>query len=170
MLPVMDGAMPVWKMVEVKSSTSVKTYQEDDAAIQLHSPGGWVWSCAVFSSHISTPRGLTLRRRLQGPAHRERSYRKRLCAARRSRHGLAARSRWPHRLCLQMSRQGRSASPLSLRVSGALSKESALSPNSLSPGCRAFHPERQRVSGLKRCTRHAGYTRGTAHPSAAPCA
>ena len=36
MLPVMDGATPAWKMVEVKSSTSVKAYQEDDAAIQSH--------------------------------------------------------------------------------------------------------------------------------------
>ncbi|PVY91171.1 uncharacterized protein DUF2779 [Acidovorax sp. 99] len=36
MLPVMDGATPAWKMVEVKSSTAVKTYQEDDAAIQSY--------------------------------------------------------------------------------------------------------------------------------------
>ena len=36
MMPMTDGAMPAWKMVEVKSSTSVKTYQEDDAAIQSH--------------------------------------------------------------------------------------------------------------------------------------
>lgn len=34
MLPITDGSTPAWKMVEVKSSTSVKTYQEEDAAIQ----------------------------------------------------------------------------------------------------------------------------------------
>lgn len=36
MLPITEGATPAWKMVEVKSSTSVKTYQEDDAAIQSY--------------------------------------------------------------------------------------------------------------------------------------
>lgn len=34
MLPIRDGAQVCWRMVEVKSSTSVKTYQEDDVAIQ----------------------------------------------------------------------------------------------------------------------------------------
>ena len=36
MLPITEGETPAWKMVEVKSSTSVKTYQEDDAAIQSY--------------------------------------------------------------------------------------------------------------------------------------
>lgn len=36
MLPITDDGMPAWKMVEVKSSTSVKAYQEDDAAIQSY--------------------------------------------------------------------------------------------------------------------------------------
>jgi hypothetical protein len=34
MLPVGDGSTPSWRMVEVKSSTSVKDYQRDDIAIQ----------------------------------------------------------------------------------------------------------------------------------------
>jgi hypothetical protein len=34
MLPVRDGETFYWRMVEVKSSTSVKSYQEDDVAIQ----------------------------------------------------------------------------------------------------------------------------------------
>lgn len=34
MLPMRDGEQVYWRMVEVKSSTSVKTYQEDDVAIQ----------------------------------------------------------------------------------------------------------------------------------------
>ena len=36
MLPIADGQKPGWKMVEVKASTSVKRYQEDDVAIQSH--------------------------------------------------------------------------------------------------------------------------------------
>lgn len=36
MLPVPGGATQGWKMVEVKASTSVKPYQEDDVAIQSH--------------------------------------------------------------------------------------------------------------------------------------
>ena len=36
MLPASEGQEPAWKMVEVKSSTSVKRYQEDDVAIQSH--------------------------------------------------------------------------------------------------------------------------------------
>lgn len=36
MLPVTAGQEPAWKMVEVKSSTSVKRYHEDDIAIQSH--------------------------------------------------------------------------------------------------------------------------------------
>lgn len=36
MLPIADNQTPAWRMVEVKSSTSVKTYQADDVAIQSH--------------------------------------------------------------------------------------------------------------------------------------
>lgn len=36
MLPLPDGESPGWKMVEVKASTAVKTYQEDDVAIQSY--------------------------------------------------------------------------------------------------------------------------------------
>ena len=53
MLPIMDGATPVWKMVEVKSSTSVKTYQEDDAAIQSYiARAAGVEVRSVFIAHI----------------------------------------------------------------------------------------------------------------------
>ncbi len=36
MLPHKEAGVPGWRMIEVKSSTSVKGYQEDDVAIQSH--------------------------------------------------------------------------------------------------------------------------------------
>lgn len=36
MLPVQQGDQPAWRMVEVKSSTSVKDYHRDDAAVQSY--------------------------------------------------------------------------------------------------------------------------------------
>lgn len=53
MLPASDGQEPAWKMVEVKSSTSVKRYQEDDVAIQSHiAKASGINLCAATIAHL----------------------------------------------------------------------------------------------------------------------
>ena len=53
MLPASEGQEPAWKMVEVKSSTSVKRYQEDDVAIQSHiAKASGINLCAATIAHL----------------------------------------------------------------------------------------------------------------------
>lgn len=55
LMPVMVDGLPVWRMVEVKSSTSVKEYHQDDIAIQAYvARASGVALSGVALAHIDT--------------------------------------------------------------------------------------------------------------------
>jgi hypothetical protein len=55
LLPVQVGEEPMWRMVEVKSSTSVKDYHRDDAAIQAHvARSSGVALAAIAVAHVDS--------------------------------------------------------------------------------------------------------------------
>lgn len=55
LLPVSEGPQPAWRMVEIKSSASVKPYHHDDAAIQHYiTTQAGVPLCGIAVGHIDT--------------------------------------------------------------------------------------------------------------------